>query len=764
MDVPDINTTNFFKDKEACKKMIDYAVQVHDDRAKERIKNIKMYDSYNGVIDKKKIHAITRKYGQQSKIPFRSIRIGRTKIKQLVGEHLRIPLKPSVVTLNPESRAKKLEEKRNLIGIANAKPMIEKAKQMGMNVYDGINIPGKEDLEKFKNLKTVNESIMQVVLKYKMKTENIHLRMNEAFKYATQASMMTGVIERSDHGRDEYRPFPPENALFLESENDFLTERSPIHGEKRLMYKNEILKEFNLDDTEAEKLDSIEKEALYEGNTNGIIRADKVGALFPVYIVEWDAKRTIRKKYSYTKGSKEPNITYLSDDYYQKNKKKIKKETNQGKYKVEEEEDWTIYRGARIGSELHVGIGEAEDLIKWTDPNGYEHTESNYQFMLIDTIGGVRIPIQEVIESISMMYDTMIYLTFREINKFKGDHIVIDKAYISKETKTSKLLYNLAEEGVVEVNSSAEGNRSGMDTEGGVEKMVKSNSLSSGLNHIQNLIAIADKLERLLDSVTGMNRDRAGVALASSTATANQSNLQASRDMTYELFYYANIYTERVLSMLLEKTKINSDWLNTENGNFILSDNEYNFIKVTDDVSNDSYGALLEDGKKDMEIMDQMLPVFMQEVNARKLRTYDVIRFMRSAGLSDGLMALEEAYKVVSEVESRTKMEEIKARQQSEQAQRKFIKGEKEDDQRHDLEKVITKGKMDENKEITKGRFNKGIVDQKIMTDLLKQREEIDGKLQAINQQNEGSLEQTKEAGLQQGINQAQQPESRQQQ
>ena len=44
----------------------------------------------------------------------------------------------------------------------------------------------------------------------------------------------------------------------------------------------------------------------------------------------------------------------------------------------------------------------------------------------------------------------------------------------------------------------------------------------------------------------------------------------------------------------------------------------------------------------------------------------------------------------------------------------------------------------------------------------VKQREEIDGKLQAIDQQNQGSLEQTQEQGIQQGINQSQQPTQQQ--
>jgi hypothetical protein len=752
MEVPDINTTNFFTDKDACKKMLDYAVQIHDDRMAERNKNQRMYDSYNGAIDKKKIAAITRKYGQDSKIPFRSFRIGRTKVKQLVGEHLRIQLRPSVVTLNPEARIAKLEERRDLLGIAYAKPLIEKAKSMGMNVYDGIKIPGKEDLGKFKNLKTINESIMQIVLKYKMKSENIHLRINDAFKYATQTCIMAGVIEKNDHGADEFRAFPSENAIFLEAENDFMCERSPIKGEKRLMYKSELLRTFKFSKEDKEKLDQIEKESIY-GNDSSVIRADKVGALFPVWIAEWSAKRTLRKKYTPSKLGGEDNINYISQKYYYENEKKIKKDVKQGRYKIEEEEDWTIFRGARVGNDLYLGMEEAEDLIKWTDPNGFEHTESNYIIMLLDTIGGKRVPIQEVIDSISMMYDTIMFLFFREINKFKGDHIVIDKAYFPKHSKTSKIMYDLAEEGVIEVNSSAEGNRSGIDSDGGVDKFVKSNSVTAGLNHIQNLLASADKLEMLLDSVTGMNRDRSGVAMASSTATANQSNLQASRDMTYELFYYANIYAEKVLSMLLEKTKINHEWLNTESGNFILSDNEYKFLRITSDISNDSYGALLDDGKRDMEIMDQMLPVFLQEVNARKLRSYDVIRFMRSAGLTDGLLALEEAYKVISDVENKAKEQEIQSREKSEELARKDAKNQFEDMQRHDLEKIITKGKMDENKEITKARMNAGIIDKQIMADLMKQRQDIDGKLQQIAEQGQLDMQQMQEQGMQDSMN-----------
>ncbi len=338
-------------------------------------------------------------------------------------------------------------------------------------------------------------------------------------------------------------------------------------------------------------------------------------------------------------------------------------------------------------------------------------------------------------------------------SELKNLTIVIDKAYFPKHSKTSKIMYDLAEEGVIEVNSSAEGNRSGIDSDGGVDKFVKSNSVTAGLNHIQNLLASADKLEMLLDSVTGMNRDRSGVAMASSTATANQSNLQASRDMTYELFYYANIYAEKVLSMLLEKTKINHEWLNTESGNFILSDNEYKFLRITSDISNDSYGALLDDGKRDMEIMDQMLPVFLQEVNARKLRSYDVIRFMRSAGLTDGLLALEEAYKVISDVENKAKEQEIQSREKSEELARKDAKNQFEDMQRHDLEKIITKGKMDENKEITKARMNAGIIDKQIMADLMKQRQDIDGKLQQIAEQGQLDMQQMQEQGMQDSMN-----------
>ena len=705
--IPDYTKINFAVDKEAAKQMIDWGVSLYHERTEIRKLNKAMYDSFNGIIDKAKINNIIKKQGETSSTPYISYRIGRNKLKQLIGEFLQIGIRATIYTINPEAKKEKYNKYMFRMGLAEFKPELEKVRSLGVDVMQGVSLPDKQQVSiTDKSFKSLNEIIMQIIIDYKIANDRMIMTFLENWKHLILVSETCGKLDRNEKGADYWRPIDPNNAIFLESPGDVIVKRSPIVGEARQLYKHEILQEFNLTKDQLQKLDAMGTDNI-EDSTSRSGRQ-----LYTVYSFQFYGKKTTRVKESAnTKGI--PYYKFITEEDYVSKKGKIDSEVKKGKYKIVSEDDmFTIYEGHRIGTDIYTGIKEKENNIVTTEENGQSSLEFDYIFGLFGTVDGTRISLQAIVYEMEKVYNAIRRQLNIEISKLKGSFAVFDEAYFPNKT-IANIGFELSEHGITTVNSSDIAMASD-DREGVIDRIMKEFKLGDSQT-ISTLMQLALDIEQTLDRQTGMNNDRQGLGLASSTATMNQNNVNASLSMTYDMFQFMQFYINEVIGRLAEKVKINWSWLENGGEEMILSDEEFGYLKATRDLSNDSYAAFVTDGKLEYEISRKLEQYFLQDINSSRLRTVDVAKFYTTKSFAQGIKKLEDAYNELTKVQQSSEQAKLQSNEKMMTQKLQSDEALREDLQAHEKEIEVLKGKIKENLIITEGDIKKGIsVDQKL--------------------------------------------------
>jgi hypothetical protein len=203
------------------------------------------------------------------------------------------------------------------------------------------------------------------------------------------------------------------------------------------------------------------------------------------------------------------------------------------------------------------------------------------------------------------------------------------------------------------------------------------------------LLNQAMDIERVMDRVTGMNDNRTGLTKATMTATANVNNIEASRSMTYDLYYFMQEYIERVLTKLAEKTKINKTYVGADQRQFILDDGEQMFLMSTKELDFDNYGVVITDGKKEKDILGKMEMLFQQEINAGQLRSKDAGRFWMESSFAAALRVLDNAHDELAKI----RQDEMRVKQESamsaQQQQMQLATDDREDKQGHEKDMKV---------------------------------------------------------------------------
>jgi hypothetical protein len=704
------------------REALDYAEKQYKSKSKIRQRFDELYNAYNGNIDSKKIESITKSAGRQSKTKYVKYRLGRSKLKQLHGEFLEISITPTVSTVNPEAINEMMDKYKKLLGMSIVKPQLEKVREMGYNVYDGFNIPDRDDKRNWniKNFKRANQEIMQDIINDKIQNQEIKLQLYNNFVDMTITAQMMGRIERNANGIDTFRFIPAKAMLFEEEVFDPFLERTPYKGEVRKMYPHEIVSnpEFNLSKEQRKQVMEIGSQgSIGDNKVEGNPEERTSAGTVDVYTIQWKGLDPVYQKISKVKGSKIPYKMILSKEYYKKNEAKIRRDLKNGKYELNTYYQETIWEASKIGGDIYTAAIKNENTIQVLTENGKYKAEFDYVGCLFSTVNGERVSLQEIIYELEKIYDDIRFQINREIKKIKGSAILYDKAFLPSKSKLSDVIYDISEDGIVTYDSSAEGNRSGTEAK---SNEVGITSIDLGENQsLAILMNQAMDIERVMDRITGMNDNRQGLAKATSTATANVNNIEASRSMTYDLFYFMNAYLERMLMKLAEKTKLNKTVLGKDTRRFIFSDDQLAYLVATKDLDKDNYGIKVTDGKKERDVITKLEMMFPQEINAGIISSADVAKFLTESNFIRAIRTLE----IARERYNKTQSEESKrntemAREQMEREEKRIIE-DREDKQAHDLEMEVlrTEGK----KEIKQMEIaGKGMIDaQKQKADMM---------------------------------------------
>ena len=735
MQFPDILNTDFkANDFREAKRAIDVAVSEHVAKNKRRKKFQKLYNAYNGLIKTKDFDYLTKTYGADSKTKMIDYKIGRSKIQLLIGEFLNIGFDATVSTTNRDAVVEKMDKIKETMGFMKAKPYLEDVRKThNLNIFPGVQIPDKDDRDALKglNLKSKNEMIMQHIIDGKIKHQRIKDKLAENFINTAITSETFGVVEKDINGEDVYRPIDPEFAIYRESVKDKFLERTPYIGEVKKMYRHEILTTFrNLKSDDRNKIAKMSENPSDYLNSGSYDIIDGNTAI-PVYIIEWKIVEPVRTKENPAKESDVPYMADLSSDYYNKNQKQIDREVKRGKYKVFTKYKESLWGIVRIGNDVYIDGGELDNVIQTRLGGEKFNVQYNYSGLLHGTINSTRVSLQEMIMDLSVTYNILRFQINREIGKIKGKVFTYNREFLPKGETTESVMYKLVEDGILDYDGSQDGNiEDGRDSSNAIKEMDLGVSQALPI-----LVQLAIDVERTIDRITGINESRQGLTKATSTATASLQNIEASRSITYPLFYDINEYAKRVLIKLAEKTKINWEWLDSIKGGMLVGNDEVFFLKATKDLTNDDYGIYISDGRKEYDIKERLRNLYGVQINAGELRTHDVAEAEMQDTFVGYRKVLDDAWVEIQ----KNQAQQAQIREEAENKRTKMgleiAREDREDRQQATLDEISLEGEVDKEKIILKGEVDKGGAVSKAKTDTVLKQQEHDNNLEVLDGQ-----------------------------
>lgn len=635
------------------KKRLDYAEQLLINYNDSRARMTRLYESYNGVKSSASLAWIERRYGKQNAAKYIDYRVGRTKISLLHGEKLKRPIPGTVETINRDAISAKMKQMDVMIGAMLAKDELRKLQAVGVDVMEGAPIPESEDDPIWKKMspKDKEEDIMQIILDNQLIELDVRKKMADCFLDLLITSMCYCKIEIDQNGDVELHRIDPRNAIFEEIQGDDYLEKSPVRGCLQTMSIQQILTRYSLTKDQRDKLDNARQNPdMYLGSGGlgrGYMRMMNSQMVADVIHIEWDSVTPMYyKKSPKTKSQLEidssSNVYTLEMDarYYEDNIDMHKKNIERGDYEVETRYRITKYEATRIGGCIDVNMREKPYQVRSID-NPTEVMNSTYHGYICNTVDGIRISIQQMIENFDNMYDINMYQINKDLARAKGKALFYDLAGLPEGKKMKDIMYQVLNDGIVSFNSAGAGNFSGRNLD--LTNAIKEIDLGLSAS-LEYSLRLQDNILNQLNQITGINENREGQIAASSTATNANSAISASRTITEPIFYGMNGLEKRVLHSIVNTSALSWAFYKIEKGEQILGTEKFKYLQATKELGYKDYGVNIEDGGRYMEMRKDMKELMLISLNAKEIRPMDAYKVLMSETTASMSAALESSW------------------------------------------------------------------------------------------------------------------------
>jgi len=669
----------FQKDKNETflKSHLDYAesVLMYGNNARSRMS--RLFLGYNGIKVKGALDWITKRYGETDKATYIAYRLGRTKIDLLHGEWLKRPLAATVTTINSEAMTEKMAQYDRMVGAMIAKEEIEVIKKhTGVDLMEGVQIPQNEEDPVWKKMsfKDKAEDMMQIILDNQVKELDLKKKVGESFKHCEITNYAFGQIERTETGDIEYWTIDPRDAIFEAIEGDDYMEKSPIMGCRKWLPVHTVLMKYKLTDAQREQLETARKNpSAWTGQTGsgrGFMRDFNGQLEVAVIHIVW---KSVTPSY-YKIVPKTPNQLALepeSDSFrleldaikYENNKDYHDKMVAKGEYTIETKWREEEYEATRIGGIIDINMRPTYFQKHSADKPSHV-LSSTYVGYVHGRTDGVVVSLQQVIENFENIYDIIMYQILKDVVRAKGKVIVLDRAGLGILEKLDGVIHKITNDGVLDIDSAQAGQNGSRFNPNDIIK-----TIDLGLSdNFSFLVALRNDIRNELNLITGINENRMGVTAASSTATAQQSDISNSRTITEALFYGFSGFTKRVMQQIVNASAISWAFYKVEKGEQILGSDKFNFLQVTKDVGYRDYGVFIEDGSAYMEISQKIDTVMQLAINAKTIDTMDVMNVMLAETLAQKKAFLREAMERMNAIAQQQQEANNQAAAQMEQA------------------------------------------------------------------------------------------------
>lgn len=666
------------KDKKWCGLCLDYAQSLIRNYVPRIAKLNRLYQGYNGKTEANSLLWLTSTYGQANRAKYIDYRIGRPKIDIVVNEWAKLPLNASVMTINSDAKSAKLDQYELMLGAAHAKPELEKLKTVGVDAMEGADIPDLTDDTYWQTMsfKDKNESVMQTILDNQIKELGLKERFEKNMQDVVIASECYGKVEIDEDGNTTYLDIDPRDKIAAEVERDPFYKKSPVMGARIIMPIHEILRKYRLSKPERDILDAVRNKSYLTPDGSSSYRQywHTVGNQLcgEVIHIEWKSVCPIYTKLtpkSFEELEADPTNKYNATDLdakdYENNKEVYDKGVKNGEYKIDSQFKEELFEATRIGGVIDTRCRRKPFVLRKVD-NPSLVSDYSYCGMVVNTVDGDRISLQEIIENFSNIYNITMYQILKELNKAKGTIVVYDKAGQPRKKNVKEVISQMINDGFLEWDSSASGNMAGRNLD--ARDLFKQIDLGVS-SSFPALLQLKQQITNELDRISGVNDQRTGQIAASETATNATNATEASRTITDGMTLMMSKYAEHVMTKIVESTKISWGLFKSEKGRLILGDDKFRFMEATKDMAYSDYGVYLTDGRKEMQLRQKLDGWAEALFNSKELRLQDMIDVELSQTIADANAKLKKSWNDLQKIKTQESDKQLQANAANQQSQ-----------------------------------------------------------------------------------------------
>lgn len=697
------------KDKDDAwkKRHLDYAesVLVYGNNARARMS--RFFAGYNGIKADGSLDWIIKRYGNTDKVTYIPYRLGRTKIDLLHGEWLKRPLTATITTINSEAMSEKMRQEDFMRGAMIARQELTDLKEKaGVDVMEGVPIPESEDdpIWKKMSFKDKAEDMMQIILDNQIKDLDLKYKLGQNFKDLEITNYTYGQIERTETGDIEYHKIDPREAIFEAIEGDDYMEKSPIMGCRKWLPVHTVLMRYDLTEDQRAKLEAARTNPGGYCGPGGIGRGymrEMNGALeVSVIHIVWKSVtpsyyKIVPKSVSQLMFEPEGKTIRLPLDAkkYEGNKEYHDKNVAKGLYEIETRYREEEYEATRIGGIIDINMRPTYFQKHSTDKPSHV-LSSTYVGYIHGRTDGVTVSLQQVVENFENIYDIIMYQILKDVVRAKGKVIVIDRAALGILEKLEDITHRISNDGILDIDSAQAGQNGSRYNPNDIIK-----TIDLGLSDtFAYLVTLRNDIRNELNQITGINENRMGITAASSTATAQQSDISNSRTITEALFYGMSGYSKRVFQQVVNASAVSWAFYKLDKGEQILGSEKFRFLQITKEIGYRDYGVHIEDGSAYMEISQKIEAVMQMAINAKTIDTMDVMNVLLAETLSQKKAYLREAMERMNAIAQQQAEQQSQAQSQMQQAalatQVQIADADREDRQKQESDVAILKGEI----------------------------------------------------------------------
>jgi hypothetical protein len=487
-------------------------------------------------------------------------------------------------------------------------------------------------------------------------------------------------------GKVNYDEIDPRDAIFLENDRDPYCKTSPYRGRKKDMFLHQIVAQYNLTKAQADKLVAEGHVRQSDFNTSATLaRNEGAGPLtYEVFNIQWKTLHPI-----ITKNTLERNNNILVDEPYQKdipvekyveNFDDIEKDVNAKKYTIDIKWKEVLWEVTRIGQKLYVDAGPKNNIMGSVD-SPFE-TKYEYVSFLSNTVNGIRISIKELLDDVEEQYNIVRYQINRELVKMKGTAFTYDRAFLPKGTTMKAVLHQIINDGVMDYSSSEEGNMGGETKD--PKDAFKTIDLGAS-TALPVLLQIAQNLEALAESISGISNQRLGDIKASETSGNAQQAIANSQLLTEPINYGFDVFVEEGIVRIMELMKV-AVLINPEWGTSVVGEQGKELIEMSQDLSSDDFGCYLVNIRKEKEVRNRAMSLAEQAINSGEMRVHDLMKADLEETITGAISTLEQGWAQIQEVAKQSQEAEAEQQQKDRENALQLAREDREDRQAHEIE------------------------------------------------------------------------------